>query len=31
MIEESEMGDLPLVFVPGLMCDHAVWDPLLPY
>lgn len=25
------MGDLPLVFVPGLMCDHAVWDPLLPY
>lgn len=21
---------LPLVLVPGLMCDHAVWDPLLP-
>jgi pimeloyl-ACP methyl ester carboxylesterase len=25
------MGSLPLVFVPGLMCDHTVWDPLLPY
>ena len=25
------MGALPLIFVPGLMCDHAVWDPLLPY
>jgi pimeloyl-ACP methyl ester carboxylesterase len=25
------MGGLPLVFVPGLMCDHTVWDPLLPY
>lgn len=25
------MVGLPLVFVPGLMCDHTVWDPLLPY
>jgi len=24
------MRALPLVFVPGLMCDHTVWDPLLP-
>lgn len=21
---------LPLVLVPGLMCDHAVWEPVLP-
>jgi len=20
-----------LVFIPGLMCDHAVWEPLLPW
>ena len=20
----------PLILVPGLMCDHAVWEPLLP-
>ena len=25
------MGALPLIFVPGLMCDHTVWDPLQPY
>jgi pimeloyl-ACP methyl ester carboxylesterase len=25
------MGALPLILVPGLMCDHAVWDPLKPY
>jgi pimeloyl-ACP methyl ester carboxylesterase len=24
------MNTLPLLLVPGLMCDHAVWDPLLP-
>ena len=24
------MSALPLVLVPGLMCDHTVWDPLLP-
>lgn len=24
------MRNLPLVLVPGLMCDHTVWDPLLP-
>jgi len=25
------MTNLPLVMVPGLMCDHAVWEPLLPW
>lgn len=25
------MQPLPLVLVPGLMCDHAVWQPLLPW
>lgn len=25
------MNALPLLLVPGLMCDHAVWDPLLPW
>lgn len=25
------MSALPLLLVPGLMCDHAVWDPLLPW
>jgi pimeloyl-ACP methyl ester carboxylesterase len=25
------MTNLPLVLVPGLMCDHAVWEPLLPW
>ncbi len=25
------MRDLPLILVPGLMCDHTVWDPLLPH
>jgi pimeloyl-ACP methyl ester carboxylesterase len=25
------MGALPLILVPGLMCDHTVWDPLQPY
>lgn len=25
------MTHLPLVLVPGLMCDHAVWEPLLPW
>lgn len=25
------MPSLPLVLVPGLMCDHAVWQPLLPW
>ncbi len=25
------MKALPLVLVPGLMCDHAVWEPLLPW
>ena len=25
------MNALPLVLVPGLMCDHTVWEPLLPY
>ena len=24
------MNTLPLLLVPGLMCDHTVWDPLLP-
>jgi pimeloyl-ACP methyl ester carboxylesterase len=24
------MTHLPLLLVPGLMCDHTVWDPLLP-
>jgi pimeloyl-ACP methyl ester carboxylesterase len=24
------MQTLPLLLVPGLMCDHAVWEPLLP-
>ena len=24
------MRTLPLLLVPGLMCDHTVWDPLLP-
>ena len=24
------MLTLPLLLVPGLMCDHTVWDPLLP-
>ncbi|MFZ2388522.1 MAG: alpha/beta hydrolase [Polaromonas sp.] len=24
------MTTLPLFLVPGLMCDHAVWEPLLP-
>jgi len=24
------MHSLPLILVPGLMCDHTVWDPLLP-
>ena len=24
------MRALPLLLVPGLMCDHTVWDPLLP-
>jgi len=24
------MRPLPLVLVPGLMCDHTVWDPVLP-
>jgi len=22
---------LPLILVPGLMCDHTVWDPLFPH
>ena len=25
------MQPLPLVLVPGLMCDHTVWQPLLPW
>lgn len=25
------MSALPLILVPGLMCDHAVWAPLLPW
>lgn len=25
------MSALPLILVPGLMCDHAVWEPLLPW
>ena len=24
------MNALPLLLVPGLMCDHAVWNPVLP-
>lgn len=24
------MSALPLILVPGLMCDHTVWEPLLP-
>lgn len=24
------MSRAPLLLVPGLMCDHAVWDPLMP-
>jgi pimeloyl-ACP methyl ester carboxylesterase len=24
------MTDIPLVLIPGLMCDGAVWEPLLP-
>ena len=23
--------NLPLVLVPGLMCDHTVWEPLVPF
>lgn len=25
------MTGIPLVLVPGLMCNHVVWDPLLPW
>lgn len=25
------MSPLPLLLVPGLMCDHTVWDPLMPH
>ena len=25
------MSALPLLLVPGLMCDHTVWDPLIPH
>ena len=25
------MPSLPLMLIPGLMCDHAVWEPLLPW
>jgi pimeloyl-ACP methyl ester carboxylesterase len=25
------MSTLPLLLVPGLMCDHTVWDPLMPH
>ena len=25
------MRELPLLLVPGLMCDHTVWDPLRPH
>lgn len=25
------MQTFPLVLVPGLMCDHAVWQPLMPW
>lgn len=25
------MKSIPLVLVPGLMCNHAVWDPVLPW
>ena len=25
------MNAMPLVLVPGLMCDHTVWEPLLPF
>ena len=25
------MPSLPLMLMPGLMCDHAVWEPLLPW
>ena len=25
------MQSLPLMLLPGLMCDHAVWEPLLPW
>lgn len=24
------MSRVPLLLVPGLMCDHAVWDPVIP-
>lgn len=24
------MKRLPLLLIPGLMCDHAVWDPVIP-
>lgn len=24
------MNRVPLLLVPGLMCDHAVWDPVIP-
>lgn len=24
------MNSLPLLLVPGLMCDHTVWDPVIP-
>lgn len=24
-------ASLPVLLVPGLMCDHAVWEPLLPW
>ena len=30
MIRGHCMTALPLLLVPGLMCDHAVWEPLLP-
>lgn len=29
--ETIRMNALPLLLVPGLMCDHTVWEPLLPH
>ena len=28
---KQPMNTLPLLLVPGLMCDHTVWDPLIPH
>lgn len=30
-MKEYLMRGLPLLLVPGLMCDHTVWDPIRPH